>query len=153
IHWAVDGRQGWRGRGRRRPFLPLLSLLLQVREQVRVADGSLLRLIGKCLHVGVLDGADYSEPDLGTAQGSVLSPLRSSRRSISRSSVRTSLSRRSIVSLDSFFPRISCHLCTAMASPLPYRRSSAREGPTDRRAAGLDRAHRVPPTAAGAGAS
>jgi RNA-directed DNA polymerase len=24
--------------------------------QIRVADGSLLRLIGKCLHVGVLDG-------------------------------------------------------------------------------------------------
>ena len=43
--------------------------------QIRVADGSLLRLIGKCLHVGVLDGADYSEPDRGTAQGSVLSPL------------------------------------------------------------------------------
>jgi RNA-directed DNA polymerase len=43
--------------------------------QTRVADGSLLRLIGKCLHVGVLDGAEYSEPDLGTAQGSVLSPL------------------------------------------------------------------------------
>src|SRR6185369_9322601 len=39
------------------------------------ADGSLLRLIGKCLHVGVLDGAEYSEPDTGTAQGSVLSPL------------------------------------------------------------------------------
>jgi RNA-directed DNA polymerase len=43
--------------------------------QVRVADGSLLRLIGKCLHVGVLDGEDYSEPDYGTPQGSVLSPL------------------------------------------------------------------------------
>ena len=43
--------------------------------QIRVADGSLLRLIGKCLHVGVLDGAEYSEPDTGTAQGSVLSPL------------------------------------------------------------------------------
>ncbi len=43
--------------------------------QVRVADGSLLRLIGKCLHVGVLDGAAYAEPDTGTAQGSVLSPL------------------------------------------------------------------------------
>ena len=37
--------------------------------QTRVADGSLLRLIGKCLHVGVLDGAEYSEPDVGTAQG------------------------------------------------------------------------------------
>lgn len=43
--------------------------------QIRVADGSLLRIIGKLLRVGVLDGADYSEPDLGTAQGSVLSPL------------------------------------------------------------------------------
>jgi RNA-directed DNA polymerase len=43
--------------------------------QVRVADGSLLRLIGKCLHVGVLDGVEYAEPDTGTAQGSVLSPL------------------------------------------------------------------------------
>ena len=43
--------------------------------QTRVADGSLLRLIGKCLHVGVLDGEEYSRPDLGTAQGSVLSPI------------------------------------------------------------------------------
>ena len=41
----------------------------------RVADGSLLRLIGKCLHVGVLDGEEYSEPEEGTAQGSVLSPM------------------------------------------------------------------------------
>ena len=43
--------------------------------QARVADGSLLRLIGKCLHVGVLEGEEYSEPDQGTPQGSVLSPL------------------------------------------------------------------------------
>jgi len=43
--------------------------------QIRVADGTLLRLIGKCLHVGVLDGAAYVESDTGTAQGSVLSPL------------------------------------------------------------------------------
>jgi len=41
----------------------------------RVADESLLRLVGKCLHVGVLDGEEYSEPDQGTTQGSVLSPL------------------------------------------------------------------------------
>jgi len=41
----------------------------------RVADGSLLRLIGKCLHAGVLDGAEFSAPETGTAQGSVLSPL------------------------------------------------------------------------------
>jgi RNA-directed DNA polymerase len=43
--------------------------------EVRVADGSLLRLIGKCLHVGVLDGEVIMEPELGTVQGSVLSPL------------------------------------------------------------------------------
>jgi RNA-directed DNA polymerase len=42
---------------------------------IRVADGSLLRLIGKCLHVGVLDGAEFSTPERGTVQGSVLSPL------------------------------------------------------------------------------
>jgi len=34
-----------------------------------------LRLIGKCLHVGILDGAQYSEPDMGAVQGSVLSPM------------------------------------------------------------------------------
>lgn len=43
--------------------------------EIRVADGSLLRLIGKCLHVGVLEGESWSEPDRGTVQGSVLSPL------------------------------------------------------------------------------
>ncbi len=43
--------------------------------EVRVADGSLLRLIGKCLHVGVLEGVDLSTSESGTAQGSVLSPL------------------------------------------------------------------------------
>ena len=43
--------------------------------RIRVADGSMLRLLGKCLHVGVLDGSAYSEPEVGTAQGSVLSPL------------------------------------------------------------------------------
>ncbi|MEK9146365.1 MAG: reverse transcriptase domain-containing protein, partial [Elusimicrobiota bacterium] len=32
----------------------------------RVVDGSLLRLVGKCLHVGVLDGEEYSEPEQGT---------------------------------------------------------------------------------------
>ena len=42
---------------------------------IRVADGSMLRLIGKCLHVGVLDGEEFSTPEQGTVQGSVLSPL------------------------------------------------------------------------------
>jgi RNA-directed DNA polymerase len=43
--------------------------------QERIADGNLLRLIGKCLHVGVLEGTEISEPELGTVQGSVLSPI------------------------------------------------------------------------------
>lgn len=41
----------------------------------RVNDESFLRLVGKCLHVGVLEGEQYTEPDVGTAQGSVLSPM------------------------------------------------------------------------------
>jgi retron-type reverse transcriptase len=41
----------------------------------RIADESLMRLVGKCLHVGVLDGESYLESDEGTAQGSSLSPL------------------------------------------------------------------------------
>lgn len=43
--------------------------------RTRVADESLLRLVGKCLHAGVLDGDQYTEPEQGTAQGSVISPL------------------------------------------------------------------------------
>lgn len=43
--------------------------------QIRVADPPLLRLISKCLHVGVLDGGEYSTPDEGTAQGSIISPM------------------------------------------------------------------------------
>lgn len=41
----------------------------------RIADESLMRLVGKCLHVGVLAGEECLEPDEGTAQGSSLSPL------------------------------------------------------------------------------
>jgi group II intron reverse transcriptase/maturase len=43
--------------------------------QERIADGSLLRLIAKCLHVGVLDREVFSRPAEGTTQGSSLSPL------------------------------------------------------------------------------
>jgi RNA-directed DNA polymerase len=43
--------------------------------QERIADGNLLRLIGKCLHVGILEGTELSEPEAGTVQGSVLSPI------------------------------------------------------------------------------
>jgi RNA-directed DNA polymerase len=48
----------------------LLELL-----QIRVADPPLLRLLGKCLHVGVLDGEEFSTPEEGTAQGSIISPM------------------------------------------------------------------------------
>jgi hypothetical protein len=41
----------------------------------RVAEGSLWRLIGKCGHVGGLDGAACFEPELGTVQGAVRAPL------------------------------------------------------------------------------
>jgi group II intron reverse transcriptase/maturase len=50
---------------------PLLKELLQK----RIADQSLMRLIGKCLHVGILDGEEMTSPELGTTQGSTLSPL------------------------------------------------------------------------------
>ena len=43
--------------------------------ETRVADGSFMRLIGKCLHVGVLEGESFSIPTEGTAQGSVISPM------------------------------------------------------------------------------
>lgn len=50
------------------------TLLMEMLRE-RVADTSLLRLVGKCLHVGILDGEAYTEPEEGTAQGSSLSPL------------------------------------------------------------------------------
>jgi len=41
----------------------------------RVRDGVLLRLIGKWLQAGVLEGAMLSYPEAGTPQGGVISPL------------------------------------------------------------------------------
>ena len=41
----------------------------------RIADETLMRLVGKCLNVGILDGERYLEANEGTAQGSSLSPL------------------------------------------------------------------------------
>lgn len=41
----------------------------------RVNDGSLLRLIGKWLNAGVLEGETLSYPKQGTPQGGVISPL------------------------------------------------------------------------------
>ena len=41
----------------------------------RIGDGVLLRLIGKWLNAGVLEGGVFSHPDEGTPQGGVISPL------------------------------------------------------------------------------
>lgn len=41
----------------------------------RVRDGVLLRLIGKWLNAGVMEGRGLSHPDAGTPQGGVISPL------------------------------------------------------------------------------
>jgi group II intron reverse transcriptase/maturase len=43
--------------------------------QMRIADKSFMRLIGKCLRVGVLEGEEFSRPDVGTPQGSIISPI------------------------------------------------------------------------------
>ncbi len=43
--------------------------------RARIVDGALMRLVGKCLRVGILDGEQFSRPDEGTVQGSVISPL------------------------------------------------------------------------------
>jgi len=43
--------------------------------QRRIVDRAVLRLISKCLHAGVLDGEEYTEPSEGTVQGSSLSPM------------------------------------------------------------------------------
>jgi len=43
--------------------------------QRRCADKSLLRLIEKCLHVGILEDGGIVSPETGTTQGSTLSPL------------------------------------------------------------------------------
>ena len=48
--------------------------LLQILKE-KVNDGALLRLIGKWLKAGVLDGGNFSSSDKGTPQGGVISPL------------------------------------------------------------------------------
>ncbi len=50
---------------------PMLEEMLKE----RIDDKSLMRLIGKCLHVGVLDGEEFLRPEEGTAQGSIISPI------------------------------------------------------------------------------
>lgn len=50
---------------------PILLEMLRM----RIADKSLMRLVAKCLHVGVLDGGIFSRPEEGTVQGSIISPM------------------------------------------------------------------------------
>ena len=68
INWIVDADvSGF--------FDSLGHDLLQEMLQQRVKDGSMLRLIGKWLHAGVLDGEILLQPDTGSPQGAVISPL------------------------------------------------------------------------------
>ena len=78
---AID-RAAWRGEARYVLEADIVSFFDSIDRKMlmemlrgRIADESLMRLVGKCLRVGVLDGEAYSEPEVGTAQGSVLSPL------------------------------------------------------------------------------
>lgn len=41
----------------------------------RVRDGAIVRLIGKWLNAGVMEGLELSHPEAGTPQGGVISPL------------------------------------------------------------------------------
>ena len=52
------------------PKGPLLAVIRQ-----RVNDGGILRLIGKWLNAGVLDGEELFYPEKGTPQGGVMTPL------------------------------------------------------------------------------
>jgi group II intron reverse transcriptase/maturase len=73
---AWEGRVNWILEADLRSFfdsVPHRRLMELLRE--RVPDGSLLRLVGKCLHVGVLEGESLTVSEEGTPQGSVLSPL------------------------------------------------------------------------------
>jgi len=53
--------------------IPKGALLGVIRQ--RVNDGGILRLIGKWLNAGVLDGEELFYPEKGTPQGGVISPL------------------------------------------------------------------------------
>lgn len=49
--------------------------LLRSFLEKKVKDGGIMRLIGKWLNAGVLDGGEMSYPDRGTPQGGVASPM------------------------------------------------------------------------------
>lgn len=67
-HWVVDADL-------RRYFdtIPFEQLLARVEEQV--AEGAIRALLEAYLHQGVLENMRYWEPEAGTPQGAVISPL------------------------------------------------------------------------------
>jgi retron-type reverse transcriptase len=66
--WLVDA--DIRGYFDHVPRGPLREVLKR-----RVNDGGILRLIGKWLHAGVLEGDKVHHPETGVPQGGVISPL------------------------------------------------------------------------------
>lgn len=73
---TMEMRGGWMVEVDIRKFFDTLDRAwLRAFLQRRVRDGVLLRLIGKWLNAGVLDGGEYSVPEAGTPQGGVISPL------------------------------------------------------------------------------
>ena len=68
IHWIIDADISG--------FFDSLDhdLLREVIRQ-RVKDGSILRLIGKWLNAGVIEGSDLTYPETGSPQGGVSAPV------------------------------------------------------------------------------
>jgi retron-type reverse transcriptase len=67
INWIVDAEVS-------RFFDSLDHGLVQEVLQQRVKDGSIVRLIGKWLHAGVMDGETVLQSETGSPQGAVVSP-------------------------------------------------------------------------------
>lgn len=68
INWMVDADI--------RKFFDSIDrrLLIDIIKR-RVNDGGLIRLIGKWLNAGILDGEELFHPETGTPQGGVISPM------------------------------------------------------------------------------
>ena len=68
IHWIIDADVS-------KFFDNLDHGILRDIIKKRINDGGLIRLIGKWLNAGVLEGAELTYPEKGTPQGGVISPL------------------------------------------------------------------------------
>lgn len=68
INWIVDADiMGFFDNINRKKLIEILRL--------RVNDGGIIRLIGKWFNAGVIDGGTLSNPEKGTPQGGVISPI------------------------------------------------------------------------------